>query len=54
MNFNDIKFFAVNTAGLLISISNLEQGLRLMIGLVTLGYGLHKWYLMYEKNKDGK
>lgn len=54
MNTTDLKFYAVNALGFSMTLSNIELMVQILIGLVVLGYSLHKWYLMYESNKKDK
>jgi len=50
MTWTDLKFYMVNTLGFVVTLSNIEQVLQLLIAMVALGYGLHKWYIMYKNN----
>ena len=50
MNITDLKIYGLNFGALAISLTDLEIVLKIMVLLGTLGYTLHKWYLM-NKNK---
>lgn len=50
----DIEFYGINALGFSMTLSNIELMVQILIGLVVLGYSLHKWYLMYEQNKKDK
>jgi len=41
MNINDIKILGINS----------DVVLKILLLLVSIGYTIHKWYLMYGKNK---
>jgi hypothetical protein len=51
MNFTDLKIYALNGGSLMISFTNIDVVLKLTLMLVSIGYTLHKWWLM-DKNKD--
>tara|TARA_R110001606_G_scaffold208128_1_gene355679 strand:+ start:796 stop:954 length:159 start_codon:yes stop_codon:yes gene_type:complete len=51
MNFTDIKIYALNGSSLMISFTNIETVFKLVLLGVSIGYTLHKWWLM-DKNKD--
>ncbi len=49
---DSIKLYAVNTGAFAASCCDwLEPTLKIMLLACTLGYTLHKWYLL-KKNKD--
>lgn len=50
----DVEFYGINALGFSMTLSNIELMVQILIGLVVLGYSLHKWYLMYEQNKKDK
>tara|TARA_R110000744_G_scaffold337897_2_gene443047 strand:- start:638 stop:799 length:162 start_codon:yes stop_codon:yes gene_type:complete len=51
MNFTDFKIYALNGSTMLISFTNADAILKITLLLTSIGYTLHKWYLM---NKDEK
>ncbi len=51
MNFADIKLYAINGSSLMISFTNVDAVLKIMLLSVSIGYTLQRWYLM-NKNKD--
>ena len=52
MNFNDIKILGINSLVLLgVSMTEIDVILKILLLLVSIGYTVHKWYLMYGKNK---
>lgn len=50
MTWTDAKFYMVNAVGFMATLSNMELVVRVLIGLVVLGYSVHKWYLMHKNN----
>ena len=51
MNINDIKILSLNSLALGISMTHIDVVLKILLLLVSIGYTVHKWYLMYGKNK---
>lgn len=51
MNLTDFKIYALNGSSLMISFTNIETIFKLMLLGVSIGYTLHKWWLM-DKNKN--
>jgi len=46
-SIQDIKILALNTAIFILSFSNIETILKIILLLVTIGYTLTKWYSLY-------
>jgi len=51
MNFNDIKILGINSLVLGVSMTQIDVILKILLLLVSIGYTIHKWYLMHGKNK---
>lgn len=51
MNINDIKILGINGLVLGVSMTEIDIVLKIVLLLVSIGYTVHKWYLMYGKNK---
>lgn len=51
MNLNDIKILSFNSLALGISMTHIDVVLKILLLLVSIGYTVHKWYLMYGRNK---
>ena len=51
MNINDIKILSINSIVLGVSMTQIDVILKILLLLVSIGYTVHKWYLMYGKNK---
>jgi hypothetical protein len=53
MNFTDLKIYGLNFSALAFSLTEVELVLKILVLMSTIGYTLHKWYLMNE-NKNNK
>tara|TARA_R110000822_G_scaffold91854_1_gene211569 strand:+ start:611 stop:766 length:156 start_codon:yes stop_codon:yes gene_type:complete len=51
MSITDIKLYTMNFTAIAVSMSNIDVILKIILLAVSIGYTLHKWYLMYGKNK---
>ena len=51
MSISDIKILSVNGIVLGISMTQIDVLLKIILLLVSIGYTLHKWYIMNGKNK---
>jgi len=49
MNLTDLKIYGLNFGALMLSLTEIEAILKVMVLAVTIGYTLHKWYLMNKK-----
>ncbi len=49
MNLTDLKIYTMNAGALAISLTQVEMILKVAVLLITIGYTLHKWYLMNKK-----
>lgn len=52
MNLTDLKIYGLNASALAFSLTEVELLLKIMVLLGTLGYTMHKWYLMNKKKND--
>jgi len=51
MSFSDIKIYGFNSLALAVSMANIDVILKITLLTVSIGYTIHKWFLMYGKNK---
>tara|TARA_B100000780_G_C21054427_1_gene423577 strand:- start:500 stop:655 length:156 start_codon:yes stop_codon:yes gene_type:complete len=49
---NDYKTLVLNIGTFGISMTNIDVILKIILLSVTIGYTLHKWYLMNENKKQ--
>tara|TARA_R110000803_G_scaffold200577_3_gene265008 strand:+ start:3775 stop:3930 length:156 start_codon:yes stop_codon:yes gene_type:complete len=47
----DYKTLLINLGTFLFSMTNIDIVLKIILLAVTIGYTLHKWYLLNTKNK---
>jgi hypothetical protein len=51
MTFTDIKIYALNGGSLMLSFTNIDSALKIILLSVSIGYTLQRWYLMNKENK---
>jgi len=51
MDVQDLKLYAVNSLSLIISFSNIEMGLKIILLIASIGYTISKWIELYKKKK---
>jgi len=49
MNLTDFKIYALNGSSLMISFTNADAILKILLLSVSIGYTINKWYLMNKK-----
>lgn len=54
MSLQDLKIYFFNVSALSISMTNIDVVLKFVLLIVTIGYTVHKWYIMNENRKNGK
>ena len=50
MRFSDLKLYGINLSAFLISMTDIDVFLKITLLIVSIGYTVHKWYLL-NKNK---
>ena len=51
MNISDLKIYLLNLGTFAISMSQVDMALKLTLLATSIGYTVHKWWLL-NKNKD--
>lgn len=51
MTTQDLKLYAFNTMAMVLNFSEIDIILKIIVSLTVIGYTLHKWLLMIDKNK---
>lgn len=51
MSITDMKLYLINFTALVVSMVDIDVILKIVLLSVSIGYTVHKWYLMYGKNK---
>ena len=54
MDNTDLKVLLINSSTMAISFSNLENTLKILLLLASIGYTAQKWYFMNKRNGGGK
>ena len=49
MNLQDLKLYGLNFGALGITLTDIELILKVFVLLATLGYTIHRWYLMNKE-----
>ena len=52
MNIGDVKLYALNITALSVSMTNIENYLKILLLLVSIGYTLSKWVGLKEEDKE--
>ena len=52
MDVQDLKLYLINSLSLIISLSNIEMTLKIILLLASIGYTITKWIEIYKKKKD--
>ena len=50
----DYKTLLINLGTFLFSMTNIDIALKIILLVVTIGYTLHKWYLLNKNNGKKK
>jgi hypothetical protein len=48
----DYKTLLINLGTFLFSMTNVDIFLKIILLITTIGYTLHKWYLMNKRNNE--
>ena len=51
ISVTDIKVYALTAGAIATSMTDIDVVLKIIATLLAIGYTLHKWYIMYGKNK---
>lgn len=52
MNITDLKIYGMNVGALALSLTEVEAILKVAVLIITIGYTIHKWWLMNKKKND--
>jgi hypothetical protein len=50
----DIQLYALNFITLAVSFTKIENSLKIVLLLITIGYSIDKWIAIRKKRKNGK
>jgi hypothetical protein len=51
MTTTDLKVYALNTTSLMVTFTSVEDVLKIILLLASIGYTAQRWYLMNKKQK---
>ena len=51
MDLTDLKIYGINLTALSISMTDIDFFLKIILLSVSIGYTVHKWYMLNGKNK---
>ena len=54
MDTQDLKVLVLNTSAFTISMTSVEDILKIVLLLVSIGFTVARWYDIHKKNKDNK
>jgi len=54
MDTQDLKVLALNTSAFTISMTSVEDILKVILLLVSIGFTVARWYEIHKKNKNNK
>jgi hypothetical protein len=54
MNLTDLKIWGLSSFALTINLMDVEVSLSVILSVTAIGYTLHKWYILYKRDKYKK
>tara|TARA_B110000977_G_scaffold182953_1_gene245117 strand:- start:2764 stop:2931 length:168 start_codon:yes stop_codon:yes gene_type:complete len=51
-NMTDLKIYGQYGLAMALNFAAIELGLKIILTSVVIGYTIHKWYLMHNKEKQ--
>jgi len=51
MSFGDIKLYTLSIGTMAITMTQIDNYLKILLLLITIGYTLHKWIHLKKKEK---
>ena len=52
MTTEDLKIYALNISTMLVSLSQIETMLKILLLVASIGYTISKWIEIYRKKND--
>jgi hypothetical protein len=53
-NMSDIKLYAFNATSLVVSFSQIDMALKIILLVLSVGYTAQKWYLLDKERRQNK
>jgi len=54
MDTQDLKVLALNTSAFTVSMTSVEDILKIILLLVSIGFTIQRWYEVRKRSKDNK
>lgn len=54
MDLQDLKIYALNGMSLMMSFSNIETTLKILLLIISIGYTVSKWYKLHKRDDGTK
>jgi|TARA_A100001011_G_C13710564_1_gene595367 hypothetical protein len=51
MDLTDLKIYGINITALSVSMTDIDVFLKIILLSVSIGYTVHKWYMLNGKDK---
>lgn len=51
MDVTDLKIYGINITALSVSMTDIDVFLKIILLSVSIGYTVHKWYMLNGKDK---
>jgi hypothetical protein len=51
MDLTDLKIYGINLTALSVSMTDIDVFLKIILLSVSIGYTVHKWYMLNGKDK---
>ena len=52
MNYNELKLWIINMTVITVTFTQIENALKLILLIVSIGYSLNKWINLRKNKKD--
>ena len=52
MNYNEVKLWIINMTVITVTFTQIENALKLILLIVSIGYSLNKWINLRKNKKD--
>lgn len=52
MEVSDLKVYTINAASFMMTMTNIEDTLKIILLLASIGYTLQRWYIMNKNNEE--
>jgi hypothetical protein len=50
MNLTDVKVYTFNSLTMMVTFTDVEMALKILLLIASIGYTLQRWYMMNKKS----